>query len=83
MLPRSGLSSFIERQLAAPDPAGEPPPFAEEVTFAGVKIATAQPTAASLAMSLSLAADGRDKGEFVHQLSSAGGIEAASRWRVV
>jgi hypothetical protein len=68
---------------AAPDPAGEPRPFAEEVAFAGVKIATVQPTAASLPMSLSRAVGGGDRGEFVHQLSAAGGIEATSRWRVV
>jgi len=65
---------------AAPDPPGAPP-FAEEVTFDGVKIASAQPTAASLPVSLSRAVGG-SKGEFVHQLSSAGGIEATSRWRI-
>ena len=75
------LSSEVS--YAAPDPVGEPRPFAEEVTFAGAKIAAAQPTAASLPLSLSRAVGGGDKGEFVHRLSAAGGIEATSRWRVV
>ena len=42
-----------------------------------------QPTAASLPVSLSRAADSGDKGEFVHRLSTAGGIVALSRWRVM
>jgi 3-oxoacyl-(acyl-carrier-protein) synthase len=79
---KAELLSF-EVNYDARDPMGESRPFAEEVTFAGVNIAASQPTAASLPMSLSRAASGGDKGEFVHQLSTASGIEATSRWRVV
>ena len=75
------LSSRVS--YSAPDPMRTPQPFAEEVTFAGVKIAAEQPVAASLPVSLSRAAGGGDKGEFVHRLSSAGGVDAVSRWRVV
>jgi hypothetical protein len=75
------LSSEIN--YAAPDPASQSRLFAEEVTFAGLKTASTQPTAASLPLSLNCAADGGDKGEFVHQLSAADGIEATSRWRIV
>lgn len=75
------LSSEVS--YAAPDSWGESRPFAEAVTFAGVKTAAAKPTAASLPMSLVHAAGGAGKGEFVHHLSTTGGVEATSRWRVV
>lgn len=75
------LSSEIS--YAAPTLMGEPRQFAEEVTFAGVKTAAIQSTAASLPMNLCRAVGSGDKGEFVHQLSSADGLEATSRWRVV
>lgn len=71
-----------EMSYAAPDPS-EPPPFAEEITFAGVKTEFAQPTAASLPLGLCRAAGGGEKAELAHRLSSPGGVEAASRWRVV
>ena len=68
---------------AAAPPTEPARPFAEEVTFAGEKIANTRPTAASLPLSLSRAAGGGGKGELIHRVSSEGGIEATSRWRVV
>jgi 3-oxoacyl-(acyl-carrier-protein) synthase len=72
-----------EVRYAAPYPSESPRPFAEDVTFAGARVASERPTAASLPLSLSRAAAGGEKGELVHRLSSESGIEATSRWRVL
>ena len=71
-----------EMSYAATGPP-ESPPFVEEITFGGARIEAAQPTAASLPLSLSRAAGAGEKGELLHRVSSPSGIEASSRWRVV